>query len=98
MAAATSMLSIPLVRSDTGNGRVLKETLSGGSYTQSLIRVYTSRPSWIAVDGSGNVYVVDPVGAIGHREWPGLEGDAVWGQLHPKPDPGLHLTPLLDRG
>jgi hypothetical protein len=49
---------------DSFNGRVLKETLSGGSYTQSVIltcgpydQIIWICPSSVAVDGSGDVFV-----------------------------------------
>jgi hypothetical protein len=47
---------------DSGNGRVLKETLSGNSYTESVVSPSAQyrRPQCLAVDGSGNVYVADP--------------------------------------
>ena len=41
------------------DGPVLKETLSAGSYTQSVVANGLSFPKGIAVDGSGNVYIVD---------------------------------------
>jgi len=48
---------------DSGNDRVLKETLSGGSYTQSVVADSThgslGYPAGIAVDGAGNVYIAD---------------------------------------
>ena len=45
---------------DTGNNRILKETLSAGSYTQSVVPTSTlSSPDGVAVDGSGNVYIAD---------------------------------------
>ena len=44
---------------DRGNNRVLKETLSGGSYTQSTLGSSLPLPSGVAVDGSGNVYIAD---------------------------------------
>jgi sugar lactone lactonase YvrE len=44
---------------DSGNDRVLKETLGGGSYTQSTIVSGLNNPWGVAVDGSGNVYIVD---------------------------------------
>jgi hypothetical protein len=40
---------------DAGNSRILKETPSGGGYTESVILNTSS--SGIAVDGSGNVYI-----------------------------------------
>jgi hypothetical protein len=39
--------------------RVLKETLSAGSYTQSVLPISGIIPQGIAVDGSGNVYIAD---------------------------------------
>lgn len=45
--------------SDTSNNRVLKETLSGGSYSESEIGSGLSSPVGIAVDGGGNVYIAD---------------------------------------
>jgi DNA-binding beta-propeller fold protein YncE len=45
---------------DTGNNRVLKETLSGASYIESTVPSSTlSYPSAIAVDGAGNIYISD---------------------------------------
>ena len=44
---------------DGGNGRVLKATLSGGSYTQSTVVSGLNFPAGVAVDGSGNVYIAD---------------------------------------
>jgi NHL repeat len=49
---------------DSGNHRVLKETLSGGAYTQSTVADSSSAyqlqyPYGVAVDGSGNVYIAD---------------------------------------
>ncbi|WP_263366246.1 choice-of-anchor D domain-containing protein, partial [Edaphobacter bradus] len=44
---------------DTYNHRVLKETLSGGSYTQSTIGSGLSYTWGVVVDGSGNVYIAD---------------------------------------
>ena len=44
---------------DTGNNRVLMETLSAGAYTQSTVVSGLSSPSAVAVDGSGNVYIAD---------------------------------------
>jgi DNA-binding beta-propeller fold protein YncE len=49
---------------DTGNDRVLKETPTGGGYTQSVVADFASsglrNPTSIAVDGMGNVYIADP--------------------------------------
>lgn len=44
---------------DTGNDRVLKETVSGNSYTESTIGTSLSHPTGIAVDSSGAIYIAD---------------------------------------
>jgi sugar lactone lactonase YvrE len=45
---------------DTGNNRLLKETLTSGSYTESTISTSAlSSPSAVAVDGGGSLYVAD---------------------------------------
>ena len=44
---------------DSNNNRVLKETLSGGAYTESEIGSGLNSPAQIAIDGSGNVYIAD---------------------------------------
>ena len=44
---------------DNSNNRVVKETLSGGAYTQTTIGNGMSGPSGVAVDASGNVYIAD---------------------------------------
>jgi sugar lactone lactonase YvrE len=53
---------------DTGSGRVLKESLSGGSYTQSVIpytpTVNRPGPAGVAVDAGGNVYIADPSNGV----------------------------------
>ncbi len=41
---------------------VLKETLTGGSYTQSTIGSGLNSPVGLAVDGSGNLYIADDYG------------------------------------
>jgi streptogramin lyase len=46
---------------DSGNGRIVEATPSGGTYTQSVVPV-TRRlefPLAVAVDGSGNLYIAD---------------------------------------
>lgn len=45
---------------DQGNQRVVKETLSGTTYTQSVILTGLVTPTQVAVDLHGNVYVTDP--------------------------------------
>ena len=44
---------------DSNNNRVLKETLSGGVYTESQIGSGLNSPAQVAVDGLGNVYIAD---------------------------------------
>jgi sugar lactone lactonase YvrE len=44
---------------DSGNNRVLKETPSAGTYTQSTVGSGLSAPAGLAVDGSGNLYIAD---------------------------------------
>jgi streptogramin lyase len=44
---------------DTGNNRVVKETLSGGTYTETPIGSGLAGPQGVAVDGAGNVYIAD---------------------------------------
>ena len=49
---------------DLYNNRVLKETLSGGNYTQSVIvNSGFNSPQNIALDGVGNVYIADSANA-----------------------------------
>jgi streptogramin lyase len=48
--------------SDSGNNRVLKETLSAGSYSESMVMANSQNyPSGVAVDGGGNIYYADSV-------------------------------------
>ena len=44
---------------DSENNRVLKETLSSGTYVQSSVGSGLSQPVGVAVDGGGNVYIAD---------------------------------------
>lgn len=65
---------------DTGNGRVLKETLFKGTYSESVIATGLYIPRAIAVDGHGTVYFA--VGVAGnpgyypyiYQETPALSG------------------------
>ncbi len=62
---------------DGGNGitwpnpkiRILEETLSAGSYTQSIIPTRTlAQPTSIAVDANGNIYITDELNNIVLKE------------------------------
>jgi sugar lactone lactonase YvrE len=45
---------------DSGHNRVVKETLSGGGYTESIVANDSLlSPDGVTVDGSGNVYIAD---------------------------------------
>jgi streptogramin lyase len=44
---------------DYGNGKVFKETLSAGSYSESEIGSNLKNPNGIALDGAGNLYIAD---------------------------------------
>jgi sugar lactone lactonase YvrE len=44
---------------DTGNNRVLMETLSAGTYRQTTVGSGLLSPAAVAVDESGNVYIAD---------------------------------------
>ncbi len=46
---------------DTNNDRVLKETLVGGSYSESTVGTDLNEPEGVAADGAGNVYIADSV-------------------------------------
>jgi len=59
---------------DTGNSRVLRETLSGGSYSQSTIGSGFNAPTGVAVDWSGNVYIADNGTGLAYKETPSPNG------------------------
>lgn len=44
---------------DYNNNAVYKETLSAGSYTQSIVTSGLNNPEALALDGAGNLYIVD---------------------------------------
>ena len=44
---------------DNGNHRVVKETLSGGNYTESVFRDSLNYPYGVTVDQTGTVYITD---------------------------------------
>jgi sugar lactone lactonase YvrE len=60
--------------SDTLNNRVLKETLSAGTYTQSTIVSGLADPDQIAVDGNGNIYIADTGNSRVLMETPSVGG------------------------
>jgi len=58
----------------TGTARVLKETLSDGTYTQSIIASGFFNPVNVAVDAAGNVYVFD----LGYSAEHVTQGNAIY--------------------
>src|SRR5208337_1931494 len=52
---------------DSQNGRILMETPQNGSYSQSAIITGLSQLNGVAVDGSGNLYIID-VDASSHPQ------------------------------
>ena len=44
---------------DSGNNRVVKEVLSGGTYLESTVWSGLNEPIGVAVDGAGSVYIAD---------------------------------------
>ena len=60
---------------DTQNNRVLKETLSAGSYMQTVVPTSTLyQPAAVAVDGSGNIYIADTQNSRVLKEVPSASG------------------------
>jgi len=65
---------------DTGNGRVLKETLFGGVYSESIIATSINEPRYITVDGNGSVYFIfgvytgNPTYPYAYKETPSPSG------------------------
>jgi sugar lactone lactonase YvrE len=55
---------------DANNNRVLKETLSAGTYTQSVLVSGLSTPAAVAVDGNGDVYIADAGDGLVLKETP----------------------------
>ena len=56
---------------DTDHGRVVKETLAGGNYSESVIgKGLLASPAGIALDGAGNVYVADYATGEVYKETP----------------------------
>ena len=55
---------------DAGNNRVVKETLSNGSYTQTTIGSGFNSPEGVAVDSNGNVYIADTGDGELYKETP----------------------------
>ncbi len=80
-AVTTSTLSWPqgiavdasgnLYIADTDHARVLKETLAGGNYSESVIgNGLLSSPGGIALDGANNLYVADYTAGAVYKETP----------------------------
>jgi sugar lactone lactonase YvrE len=63
--------------SDSGNSRVLKETLSGGIYTQSILVSFPNllNPVGMTVDSNGNLYIAEPGSSLVLRESLQSNGD-----------------------
>jgi sugar lactone lactonase YvrE len=59
---------------DENVSQVFKETLSGGSYTQSMIGTSLTAPVKVAVDESGDVYVIDSATSLVFKETPSGSG------------------------
>jgi sugar lactone lactonase YvrE len=53
---------------DYGNNRVVKETLSSGSYTETTIINGLNLPSGLALDAAGNLYVANYGGTEAYKE------------------------------
>jgi sugar lactone lactonase YvrE len=59
---------------DSGNNRVVKETLSGGTYLQSKVWSGLNEPIGVAVDGGGSVYIADTFNNRVLKEMPSAGG------------------------
>jgi MBG domain-containing protein/NHL repeat-containing protein len=54
-----------LCLADAENERILKETLSSGTYTETTVPTSVSGPFGVAVDGQGDIYISDENGSTG---------------------------------
>jgi streptogramin lyase len=62
---------------DAGNKRILKETLSGGVFTESIVATESSAVDGVAVDQNGNVYFLSLTGGTVFKTVPGASGYTV---------------------
>jgi sugar lactone lactonase YvrE len=76
----------------TGDGSLLKETLSGGTYAQSTIITGISGPRQVALDGAGTAFVAEAAsgGNAGQVVWIGSIGG---GPLTVYPIAGTFVSP-----
>lgn len=55
---------------DVSNASIYKETLSNGTYSQSILASGFGRPFGVAIDGAGNIYVADAGNHAVYKETP----------------------------